>query len=343
MRLDVNFPAFHGRICAAEAKKRLLSEISYLSVGKYLVRLCGRLGDYVISYLTKELTVKHLIIPKQKHGKLFRFNPQLKTLQDKVNFLTKQIRFITFSYGVSYLDFNNQDVFGAGNDREDLDFCTICDQGISDQKQKSHRQQHTVEFCPNCGYIIPHNSNQSHKEKCSDVKVKCEVCAFETRHRESLKKHMKVLHSENSGREKCQKCGKTFTCLDKLESHMQIKHYFSFPCKTCGKSYVTRQGRNTHIRNKHMTYVVPAGDKSKELDYKSLEANVKFLPQKQESPLKDSFSNTELETRTKCYGKKIIAESERLERNEKMNIRRREKRKRTKDKTEEEILFVAFK
>ena len=143
MRLDVNFPAFHGRISAAEAKKRL-AEISYLSVGKYLVRLCGRLGDYVISYLTKELTVKHLIIPKQKHGKLFRFNPQLKTLQDKVNFLTKQIRFITFSYGVSYLDFNNQDVFGAGIDREDLDFCNICDQGISDQKQKSHRQQHTT-------------------------------------------------------------------------------------------------------------------------------------------------------------------------------------------------------
>ena len=82
---------------------------------------------------------------------------------------------------------------------------------------------------------------------------------------------------------------------------------------------------------------------SKELDYKSLEANVKFLPQKQESLLNDSFSNTELETRTKCYGKKVITESERLERNEKMNIRRREKRKRTIDKTEEEILFVAFK
>ena len=92
-----------------------------------------------------------------------------------------------------------------------------------------------------------------------------------------------------------------------------------------------------------MTYVVPAGDMSKELDYKSLEANVKILPHKQESPLKDSFSNTELETRTKCYGKKIIAESEKIEKNEKMNIRRREKRKRTKYETEEEILFVAFK
>ena len=82
---------------------------------------------------------------------------------------------------------------------------------------------------------------------------------------------------------------------------------------------------------------------SKELDYKSLEANVKFLPQKQESLLNDSLSNTELETMTKCYGKKVITESERLERNEKMNIRKREKRKRTIDKTEEEILFVAFK
>ena len=62
MRPNVNFPAYHGRISAAEAEKRLLSEISDSSAGKYLVRLCGCRppGDYVISYLTKKLTVKHL-------------------------------------------------------------------------------------------------------------------------------------------------------------------------------------------------------------------------------------------------------------------------------------------
>ena len=342
MRLNVNFPAYHGRISAAEAKKRLLSEISDSSAGKYLVRLCGCRppGDYVISYLTKKLTVKHLIIPRQKHGNLFQFNPQIKTLQDKVNFLKKQIRFITLSFGVSYLDFNNRDVLRAGIDGEDLNYCNICEQGFLDKrKSKEHKQQHKVIFCPHCGYITQYNSYNTHRRMCRDVKVKCEVCDFETNHRRSLKQHMK-LHSENSGRVECQICVKTFTGQDKLESHMQSKHYFSYFCKICGKSFVTRQGKNSHNRIKHkMTYIIP-GEMSKELNYESLEANVKFLPQKHKS-LKDS--NTKLERRRKSREKKITTESERLEKNKQMNKRRIEKRKRFKDKTEEEILFVAFK
>ena len=342
MRPNVNFPAYHGRISAAEAKKRLLSEISDSSAGKYLVRLCGygRLRGFVISYLTKKLTVKHLLIPKQKNSHLFQFNPQIKTLQDKVNFLKKQIRYITLSLGVSYLDFNNRDVFRAGIDGEDLNYCNICDQGYLDKrKSKEHRQQHTVKFCPNCGYITPHNHYSTHRRKCSNVKVKCEICDFETNYSESLKTHMRV-HSENSGRVKCQMCVKTCTGQEKLDSHMQSKHYLSFFCTTCGKSFVTRQGKNRHNRIKHkMTYIIP-GDMSKEREYKSLEANVKFLPQKHKS-LKDS--NTKLERQRKSREKKITTESERLEKNEQMNKRRIETRKKFKYKTEEEILFVAFK
>ena len=80
MKLDINFPAYHGRISAAEAKNRLLSEIPNVSAGKYLVRLCGY-GDHVISFLTEKLTIKHLLIPEwKKNGNLYHFNPQIKTI-----------------------------------------------------------------------------------------------------------------------------------------------------------------------------------------------------------------------------------------------------------------------
>ena len=98
---------------------------------------------------------------------------------------------------------------------------------------------------------------------------------------------------------------------------MQSKHSSLYHCKTCGEKFVSRQGKNRHNNKKHMTFIIP-GDLSDELDYKSLETNVKFIPQK-------------------C--KKVITESEKLARNEKLNNRRREKRR----KADEEVLFVAFK
>ena len=64
MELDVSFPAYHGRISAREAEKRLLSEKSKLSAGIYLVRFCGgKEKDYAISYLTKKLAVNHFPPP----------------------------------------------------------------------------------------------------------------------------------------------------------------------------------------------------------------------------------------------------------------------------------------
>ena len=165
MNLDINFPVYHGRISAAEAKKRLLLEIPDVSAGKYLVRLCGH-KDYVISFLTKKLTVKHLLIPEwKKNGNLYQFNPQIKTLPDKVNFLTKRIISIKFSHSVSYLDFNNEDILGPKINRDE-EYCKICDKSFSEQKPKTHRQKHILIFCRNCGAITQNNHHNYHKEKC---------------------------------------------------------------------------------------------------------------------------------------------------------------------------------
>ena len=332
MKLDVNFPAYHGRISANEAEKRLLSDKSELSAGKYLVRSCGW-RDYAISYLTTKLAIKHLKIPKQKNHKMYQFNPQLKTLQDKVDFLTKKITFVKFLDGLSYLNFNNQEDLKVVYD------CNICDKDFNDQKLKSHYihghyQVHTIAFCTNCGDLVRQNNLGDHKQKCSEVKVKCELCDFVSHWRKCLKQHMILVHSAE--RETCQECGRTFPSQIRLDNHMQSKHYFSYVCKTCGKSFATRQGRNKHTRSKHMTFILSEA-LSDELTYKSLDSNVKFLHQKGES-LKNSLSQTELETWKKCFGTRVITESERLARNEKI----REKRKNIRDKAKEETICIVF-
>ena len=328
MKLNVNFPAYHGRISANEAEKRLLSDKSELSAGKYLVRFCGW-GDYAISYLTKKLTVKHLKIPKQKHGNLYRFNPQLQTLQDKVDFLIKKIVFVKLLDGLSYLNFNNQEDLKVVYD------CNICDKSFNDQKLKSHCLVHTIAFCTNCGFLLRKNNLGDHKQKCLEGKVKCELCDFVSHWRKSLKKHLILVHSADN-RETCQECGRTFPSQIRLDNHMQSKHYFTYVCKTCGESFATRQGRNTHNRSKHMTFIL-SGALSDKLTYQSLDSNVKFLYQKGES-LKNSLSQTELDTWKKCFGTRVITESERLARNEKV----REKRKNIRDKAKEETICIVF-
>ncbi len=85
-----------------------------------------------------------------------------------------------------------------------------------------------------------------------------------------------------------------------------------------------------------MTFIL-SEDLSDELTYKSLDSNVKFLHQKGES-LKNSLSQTELETWKKCFGTRVITESERLARNEKI----REKRKNVRDKAKEETICIVF-
>ena len=342
MELDVNLSAYHGRISAYEAEKRLLSEKSELSAGKYLVRFCGR-GDYAISYLTKKLAVEHLKIPKQKHGNLYQYNPQLKTLQDKVDFLIKKISFIKFLDGVSYLSFNNKEdlkiVSDLNEENRKYDStkpnqCNICDQCLNDHKFKNHHLEHTIAFCTNCGDLVKKNNLGDHKQKCLELKVKCEHCDFVSHFRKSLKQHLVSMHS--GGREICQECGKTFASQIRLDNHIQSKHYLTFVCKTCGKSFATRQGRNKHNRINHMTFIL-SGDLSNELTYKSLDSNVKFLNQKSGS-LKNSLSKTELETWKKCFGTRVITESERLARNEKI----RKKRKRIRDKAKEETFCIVF-
>ena len=342
MELDVSFPAYHGRISAREAEKRLLSEKSKLSAGIYLVRFCGG-KEYAISYLTKKLAVNHLIIPRKKHGYLYKFNPQLRTLQERVDFVSRKFtqhgRFLDC---VSYLNFVKGEDIAVVTDGNEKDLkyipynqivCNICDQDVKDQK--GHKAGHTIVLCSNCGDMFKQNSLGDHKQKCLEVKVKCDLCDFDTHYRKSLIQHMKALHKADS--EKCHECQKSFTSKNKWVNHIQSKHYYHFVCKTCGESFATRQGRNKHNRNKHMTFVL-SGDLGDELTYKSLDTNVKFLHRKGES-FKDSLSNTELETWNLCFGK---TESGRLARNEKQKNRMREKRKKIRDEAEEETICIVF-
>ena len=196
------------------------------------MRFCGG-KDYAISYLTKKLAVKHLIIPKQKHGNLFKFNPQLRTLQDKVDFVSRKFTYGRFSDCVSYLNFLKEEDKGfvIDGNQKGLKYipynqivCNIFDQDVKDQK--AHRQDYTIELCSNCGDVFKQNRLGDHMQKCLEVKVKCKLCEFDTHYRKSSKHNMDVLH--RADREKCHECEKTFTSKNKLENHVQSKHYYYF-------------------------------------------------------------------------------------------------------------------
>ena len=247
-----DIPHHHGGIPVRVAEERLTGDLGNSEkIGRYLLRSAG--GDDIISYVTKASTVKHILIPKQKHHRLLKVHPHLTSLSLKVEFLVNlpNMRFI---YGLTPQDFPETDIID--NKIRTKNTCHVCELGFKDERSlRNHLQVHQVGFCETCEDIYPQNSSVDHKIRCSlsPVLFQCLHCSFETRWSKALTEHVKTHHGPES--HTCHICDKTYSSLEKLENHKSNIHGFSFKCKHCDREFQTRQGRAKHIRSHHRDIV----------------------------------------------------------------------------------------
>ena len=241
MEVNVNFPAFHGRLDASAAIVRLRTVDR---PGAYLVRYKK---DFIISYINLTGDIKHMIVRNDKNSSLRKENPGLVTTKATVDFLTS-IDLQRYAYLVSWRDFDEPIVLP--NTQDEGYSCHCCDKSFKEQKELLiHISIHKESFCPTCRSMVPYRSFSNHKQKCQGKPkhLHCHICTFSTSYRHSLNQHIKTRHGNTSGQ--CTYCDKHFRNASCLENHMQS--HTGYDCSFCGRNFKTKYGRDRHVKANH--------------------------------------------------------------------------------------------
>ena len=114
-------------------------------------------------------------------------------------------------------------------------------------KMKAHKQKHKQKECKICSLLVFANSWSSHQSKCSETKLKCKLCYFETSQNSNLQAHNKSIHEavdkERVKKEhKCMQCKKTFNMKKGLDRHVKIHSSVKeMPCIFCDKKFANHE------------------------------------------------------------------------------------------------------
>ena len=242
MEVNVNWPAYHGRLDtnAAMARLRTIDR-----PGAYLIR--WKKKDFLISYITENGEIKHKIINFARNSSLRQANPGLITAQKTVDFLTS-IDLQRYVYLVSWRDFDEPVIMPSSQDRGIV--CHCCDKSFREEKELFiHLSIHKESFCQTCQSMVPYRSFTNHKQKCQErpKHLHCHLCSFTTSYKQSLKEHIETFHGTSSAQ--CTICDKHFRDASSLEKH--LKTHLGYDCSYCGKKFRTKYGRDRHVKSHH--------------------------------------------------------------------------------------------
>ena len=82
----------------------------------------------------------------------------------------------------------------------------------------------------------------------------CNVCHKHYNHRQSLRKHVRIVHEEiRSAKFNCAICGISHTDRHRLRAHIQDVHRSvqRHPCLLCVKIFKHKRTLNSHMKKKH--------------------------------------------------------------------------------------------
>lgn len=139
MQTSDDWPVYHGLIKADLAESRLRRENR---AGNYLARYSG--GDYVLSYINLNMSVKHITVSNANDTNLRKCYPGLTSIKSTIDFLSG-IK-MHFVYGVSHMDFE-EPAENSTYRRNGL-ICHICDKQYRDKKELCvHMRTHKIVYC----------------------------------------------------------------------------------------------------------------------------------------------------------------------------------------------------
>ena len=140
------------------------------------------------------------------------------------------------------------------------DFCDLKLKHLASVKRhmkKKHFQLHKCEKC-HLTFLtkvdLDHHVEMKHKKKIPTIGEKCYICGkvFEGYHQtEKLKVHMKVNHQDKSLR--CDLCGYIFAHKESLERHVFVVHenLKLYKCENCNDAFSHSQDLVSHIERNH--------------------------------------------------------------------------------------------
>ncbi|XP_032237893.2 zinc finger and SCAN domain-containing protein 12 [Nematostella vectensis] len=152
---------------------------------------------------------------------------------------------------------------------EDVDIDDVSEGGVTKKQIQSNEISHKKYVCSTCGkqykqsghmrrHERSHEHGHSDKGK-SDTRHHCSICQETFTRHESLKRHVKKLHTngETIGgqkaptefKHKCTLCGKKFKEPQSLPRHIRLTHEGekSFKCDKCDKRFTQGSGLQRHM------------------------------------------------------------------------------------------------
>ena len=125
---------------------------------------------------------------------------------------------------------------------------------------KVHMERHYVKLvCSYCGKILKSEITLRehiklwHEEFSTEQNHVCQQCDFKTHHEVLLKRHIYHRHER---KQKCEHCGKLFTCLSQMYCHIDCVHRdLDIPkehvCDFCAKPFIYAYSLDQHRKVKH--------------------------------------------------------------------------------------------
>ena len=114
-------------------------------------------------------------------------------------------------------------------------------------ENESSQTKHKQKECKRCSLLVFANSWSSHQSKCSETKLKCKLCYFETSQKSNLQAHIKSIHEavdkERVKKDhKCMQCKKTFNMKKGFDRHVKIHSSVKeMPCILCDKKFANHE------------------------------------------------------------------------------------------------------
>ena len=114
-------------------------------------------------------------------------------------------------------------------------------------KNPNDEQANTSIFDENCS--LQNHTNQGNSK---ETLQKCSICKKTFTLKDSLKKHIKLVHEEKKPYS-CQICDKKFPRIKELRKHINAVHLGKKPnkCSTCEKMFYAKGDLKSHIKRVH--------------------------------------------------------------------------------------------
>ncbi|XP_063918077.1 zinc finger protein-like isoform X2 [Zophobas morio] len=100
--------------------------------------------------------------------------------------------------------------------------------------------------CANCGRTFKESFRlRYHLSKCGEVK--CDLCDKILKNEDTLKKHVRFVHSKEK-LFNCPTCEKGFSCRADLRAHYNIHRGVRFTCDTCNQTFSNTSNLARHCK-----------------------------------------------------------------------------------------------